>query len=45
MVADEIVATLKPFFPTILWVKIFDSKGQTQHPWGRRDSIPDCLAR
>jgi hypothetical protein len=42
-VADEILATLKPL-PTVEWVKIYDGKGLTQHPWGRRDSIPDCLA-
>jgi len=42
-VADEIVATLKPF-PDIDWVKVYDRSGQTQRPFGRSDSIPDCLA-
>jgi hypothetical protein len=42
-VADEIMATLKPF-PEIKWVKVHDRSGQTQRPFGRSDSIPDCLA-
>ena len=42
-VADEIMATLEPF-PEIEWVKVYDRSGQTQRPFGRSDSIPDCLA-
>jgi hypothetical protein len=42
-VADQIMATLKPF-PGIDWVKVYDRSGQTQRPFGRSDSIPDCLA-
>jgi hypothetical protein len=42
-VADEVFATLKPF-ARIDWVKILDRSGGTQHPFGRRDSIPTCLA-
>jgi hypothetical protein len=41
--ADEVFATLKPF-SHIRWVKILDRKGRTQHPTGKRDSIPSCLA-
>ncbi|HZW01832.1 MAG TPA: hypothetical protein VFF55_09730, partial [Candidatus Deferrimicrobium sp.] len=42
-VADQVMATLKPF-PGIDWVKVYDRAGQTQRPFGRSDSIPDCLA-
>jgi hypothetical protein len=42
-VADQIMATLKPF-PEIEWVKLYDRSGQTQRPFGRSDSMPDCLA-
>jgi hypothetical protein len=42
-VADEILATLRPL-PEVEWVMIFDRAGQTQQPFGRSDSIPDCLA-
>jgi hypothetical protein len=41
-VADEIMATLRRF-GTIDWVKIYRA-GETQHPWGPRDSVPECLA-
>jgi hypothetical protein len=42
-VADEVVATLKPL-ASVRWVKVLDRSGQTQHPRGQRDSIPECLA-
>ncbi len=42
-VADQVMATLKPF-AGIDWVKVYDRSGQTQRPFGRSDSIPDCLA-
>jgi hypothetical protein len=42
-VADEVFGTLKPL-AVISWVKILDQSGETQRPWGLRDSIPDCLA-
>jgi hypothetical protein len=41
-VADEIGATLKRF-DWIEWVKVY-RQGETQHPWGARDSVPECLA-
>lgn len=41
-VAGHIMPTLKQF-PTVRWVKIYDPKGNTAQPWGRADSIPDCL--
>lgn len=41
-VADEIMATLKRF-GSIDWVKIY-REGETQHPWGPRDSVPECIA-
>jgi hypothetical protein len=41
-VADEVMATLRRF-DRIDWVKIY-RKGETRHPWGARDSVPDCLA-
>lgn len=41
-VADEIRPTLKRF-PSIHWVKIYDSAGHSQRPSGRSDSIPTCL--
>lgn len=41
-VADEIMATLRRF-GAIDWVKIYRA-GETQHPWGARDSVPECLA-
>ena len=42
-VADEVMATLKPL-RHVRWVKILDRRGQTRHPRGQLDSIPDCLA-
>jgi hypothetical protein len=41
-VADLIGPTLKQFH-TVRWVKIYDPKGRTEQPTGRRDSIPTCL--
>jgi len=41
-VADQIIPTLKQF-STVRWVKIYDPSGHTEHPTGRRDSIPECL--
>jgi hypothetical protein len=41
-VVDEITATLKGF-PGIDWVKVYRGD-RTQHPWGPRDSVPECLA-
>jgi hypothetical protein len=41
-VGDEVMATLKRF-DRIDWVKIFRA-GETQHPWGPRDSVPECIA-
>ena len=41
-VANLIRPTLKQF-ATVRWVKIYDPQGRTEHPTGRRDSIPTCL--
>jgi hypothetical protein len=41
-VANLIMPTLKQF-PTVDYVKIYDPSGRTQHPGGRRDSIPASL--
>ncbi|MEU7863982.1 GerMN domain-containing protein [Nonomuraea sp. NPDC049141] len=41
-IADQIRPTLKQF-PMIKWVKIYDSAGQTEHPTGPSDSIPQSL--
>jgi hypothetical protein len=41
-VADLIRPTLKQF-SSVRWVKIYDPQGNTEHPTGRRDSIPLCL--
>jgi hypothetical protein len=41
-VADEVVRTLRPL-PRIEWIKILDRSGRTQHPFGPRDSLPECL--
>ena len=41
-VANLIRPTLKQF-STVRWVKIYDPQGRTEHPTGRRDSIPTCL--
>ncbi|WP_433518763.1 GerMN domain-containing protein [Nonomuraea sp. CA-143628] len=41
-IADQIRPTLKQF-PMIKWVKIYDSAGQTEHPAGPSDSIPQSL--
>jgi Sporulation and spore germination len=41
-VADLVRPTLKQF-RTVRWVKIKDTAGQTEHPTGRRDSVPECL--
>ena len=41
-IANEIVPLLKQF-PTVSWVKIYDSNGQTETPSGQSDSIPAGL--
>lgn len=41
-VAGHIIPTLKQF-RTVRWVKIYDPQGNTTQPWGRTDSIPECL--
>ena len=41
-VANLIRPTLKQF-GSVRWVKIYDPQGHTEHPTGRRDSIPECL--
>jgi hypothetical protein len=41
-VANLIRPTLKQF-ANVRWVKIYDPQGHTEHPTGRRDSIPECL--
>jgi hypothetical protein len=41
-VATLITATLKEF-PSVDYVKLYDPGGHTQHPAGRRDSIPASL--
>jgi hypothetical protein len=41
-VADEIMPTLRQF-PSVRWVKIYDSAGNTEQPTGDVDSIPACL--
>jgi hypothetical protein len=41
-VANLIRPTLKQF-ASVRWVKIYDPQGRTEHPTGRRDSIPECL--
>jgi len=41
-VASEIVPTLKQF-PSVDWVKVYDSHGRTETPNGPSDSIPVCL--
>ncbi|HEX5088601.1 MAG TPA: GerMN domain-containing protein [Nocardioides sp.] len=41
-VASEIVPSLKQF-PTVKWVKVYDSHGRTETPNGPSDSIPACL--
>jgi hypothetical protein len=41
-IADQIMPTLKQF-RSVHWVKIYDSKGRTERPYGRSDSIPECL--
>jgi hypothetical protein len=41
-VANLIRPTLKQF-SNVRWVKIYDPAGNTEHPTGRRDSIPECL--
>ncbi|MDR0965078.1 MAG: GerMN domain-containing protein [Myxococcales bacterium] len=41
-IANLINATLKQF-PSVLHVRIYDSKGHTQQPNGPGDSIPTCL--
>ena len=41
-VANLIRPTLKQF-STVRWVKIYDPANHTEHPTGRRDSIPECL--
>jgi hypothetical protein len=41
-VASEIMPSLKQF-PTVQWVKVYDSHGRTETPNGPSDSIPVCL--
>jgi hypothetical protein len=41
-VAGEIMPTLRQF-ASVRWVKIYDPQGNTEHPTGRTDSIPECL--
>lgn len=41
-VAGHIMPTLRQF-PTVRWVKIYDRDGTTARPWGRSNSIPECL--
>jgi hypothetical protein len=41
-VAGHITPTLKQF-RSVRWVKIYDPQGTTERPWGRSDSIPECL--
>jgi len=41
-VANEIMPTLKQF-PSVHWVKIYDSSGHTERPSGHSDSIPASL--
>lgn len=41
-VANEIFPTLKQF-PSVKYVKIYDSAGRTERPNGRSDSIPESL--
>ncbi len=41
-IADEIFPTLRQF-PSVRWVKIYDTAGRTGNPTGPVDSIPDCL--
>jgi hypothetical protein len=41
-VANLIRPTLKQF-TSVRWVKIYDPQSHTEHPTGRRDSIPECL--
>lgn len=41
-VATQIFPTLKQF-GSVDWVKIYDPAGHTETPWGRSDSIPECL--
>jgi len=41
-IAGEIEPTLKQF-PSVQWVKIYDTNGNTDSPNGYNDSIPECL--
>jgi hypothetical protein len=41
-IAGEIMPTLRQL-DSVRWVKIYDPKGRTEAPTGRRDSIPECL--
>jgi Double-GTPase 2 len=41
-VADEIMPALRQL-PSVQWVKIYDSSGDTEAPAGDVDSIPACL--
>jgi Double-GTPase 2 len=41
-VADEIMPALQQI-PSVQWVKIYDSAGNTEEPSGDLDSIPACL--
>ncbi|MGB8020634.1 MAG: hypothetical protein WCF04_05355 [Candidatus Nanopelagicales bacterium] len=41
-IANEIMPTLRRL-KNVSWVKIYDTKGRTETPRGRSDSIPECL--
>ncbi len=43
-IADSIMPTLRRL-PSVRWVKLYDRRGQTNHPAGPRDSRPACLTR
>jgi len=42
-IADEVQPTLRSL-ASVQWVKIYSPTGRTEHPSGRTDSIPSCLA-
>lgn len=41
-IAGELTPTLKQL-GNVSWVKVYDPAGRTERPWGRIDSIPECL--
>lgn len=41
-IAGEIMPSLRQF-STVDFVKIYDPRGRTENPFGRSDSIPECL--